>query len=56
MKTIKLNAIELRALETVVFENCCSSGCAWEEMQTTKIDCGECPLTKALHSIQEKIN
>ena len=57
MKTIELNAVELRALEELLWCNPCRRGCAFEEMQNKKnVDCGECKFTKALHSIQEKIS
>ena len=56
MKTIQLDVVELRVLKELLWENPCSGGCAFEEMQNKKnIDCDDCIFTKAVNSIQEKL-
>ena len=55
MKTIKLTAKEIRALEQQLHANPCSSGCAFPEMQNSRKDCDECEFPKLISSIREKI-
>jgi DNA-binding response OmpR family regulator len=56
-ESLTLTDIELRALEVLLSNsiNCCSSGCAFEEMQDNKIDCNECIFTKTINSLEDKI-
>lgn len=57
MKTITLTKLELRALEELLWTNPCGGGtCAFEEMESKKIDCDKCKLTEAIQSIREKIS
>lgn len=56
MKIIKLTKEEIKALNKQLYANACRSGCAFEEMQTSKKSCKECDFTKHISSIFEKIN
>lgn len=57
MKTIQFTAVEIRALKALLWENPCMSSCAFSEMQNKdNVDCDECPFTKAVHSIEYKLN
>jgi hypothetical protein len=56
MITLKLTKQEERALQALLWCNPCRSGCAWEEMEKSKKDCDECILSKAIQSIQDKLD
>ena len=55
IKTIKLTAKELRALEAILWVNPCESGCAYSEMEKSKRDCINCELPKSISSIMNKL-
>lgn len=55
MKTIKFTDEELKVLNYVIFESSCTAGCICPEIQNSNIDCDECPFTKVIQSIEEKI-
>jgi hypothetical protein len=57
MKKVELSNVELRALKILLSNSvgCCSSGCAFEKMQDSKMNCSECKFTKAINSIETKI-
>ena len=56
IKTIKLTAKELRALESILWAtNPCESGCAYPEMEKSKRDCIDCELPKSISSIMNKL-
>ena len=56
MKTIKLSAKEIRALNEQLYANACSSCCAFKEMQNSRKDCDECEFPALIESIRNKIN
>ena len=56
MITLTLTKQEQRALESLLWCNPCRSGCAWEEMEKSKKECFDCPLTNAIYSIQDKLD
>lgn len=56
MKTVKLTANEIRAIEAGLWSNPCRSGCAYPEMQNSRKSCDECKLTEARDSIMEKLD
>lgn len=53
-----LTQTEQRALEAIMFSaNPCEGGCVFEEMtKDEKIDCQNCPFTKAYFSLLKKFN
>lgn len=55
MKTIKLTASEIRAIDCFLQSNPCSSGCVYPEMSKSKKSCDECKLNKDKYSIMEKL-
>lgn len=55
MKTLILNANEIRALEAFLWCNPCRAGCAYEEMHNSKKDCSDCKLKEAEYSIMDKL-
>lgn len=47
---------EQRALEAIMFDaQPCRAGCVFEEMKTKKVDCLDCPYTKAFWSLMKKL-
>lgn len=55
---ITLTKTEQRALEAIMFAaNPCESGCVFEEIsKDEKIDCQNCPYTKAYESLLDKLD
>jgi len=57
MKQINLTDVEVRAINELLDSSisACDSYCVFSEMTNKPIDCPECPFTKAVSSIREKI-
>lgn len=57
MIQIELTPHELRALRALLADgNPCRSGCVFEEMSVSKIECDRCPFTDALYALEEKLS
>lgn len=52
---IKFTAEEIKALKCIIDVNPCTAGCVYPEMQDNKKDCDDCPFSKAIYSIEQKI-
>ena len=54
-KTVELTETDLKVLNIYLWENPCSCGCAYEEIQKKKIDCDDCPFTEDALKLREKL-
>ncbi len=55
LSPLVLTPVEARVLDLLLWTNPCESGCAFEEMQRTVIDCSDCALIKAMETLREKL-
>ena len=55
MITINFTDDEIRALVCLVWKNPCTTGCVYKYLEEYKGNCSNCPLTKAIISIKNKL-
>lgn len=58
MESIELSKSEVESLSLLLWfsEKACSSGCIYQDMENSKLDCNDCRYTKDIESIISKLD